>query len=82
MVPMSDSDEVAKFERQAEAAYSAMYDARPHNVKDHHDDAQLYYHRAIAAARRAELASDVARLTERAKHVENVYNSQFRGIGR
>jgi hypothetical protein len=79
---MSDSDEVAKFEQLAEASYSAMYDARPHNVKDCHDDAQLYYQQAMEAARRSGLAGDVARLIERSKHVEDVYNSQFRGIGR
>lgn len=78
---MSDSDAIAELERLAEAAYLAMYDARPYGAKDCYDDAQLYFRRAIEAARRAELASDVVRLTRRLKHIEDVYNSQFRGIG-
>jgi len=78
---MNSSDAVAKLEQLAEAAYQAMYDAMPFRVKDCYDDAQLYFHRAIEAARLAELHSDVARLTRRSKHMEDVYNSQFRGVG-
>jgi hypothetical protein len=78
---MNNSDAVAKLEQLAEAAYQAMYDAKPFRVKDCYDDAQLYFHRAIEAARLAALPGDVARLTRRSKHVEDVYNSQFRGVG-
>jgi hypothetical protein len=78
---MSDSDAIAKLEQLAEAAHQAMYDARPFRVKDCYDDAQLYFHGAIEAARLADLPSDVARLTRRSKHIEDVYNSQFRGVG-
>jgi hypothetical protein len=74
--------EAIGFERLAEAAYAAMYDVRPHNVKDCYDDAQLYFSRAIEAAEIGGLADEATRLTRRREHVENVYNSQFRGVGR
>jgi hypothetical protein len=38
---MTGKKTIDEFERAAEAAYAAMYEARPHNVKDCHDDAQL-----------------------------------------
>ncbi len=79
---MNDRETVAEFERLAEAAYAAMYDARPHQVKDCYDDARMYLTRAIEAAQGAGLADAAARLTRRLEHVENVYNSQFRGVGR
>jgi len=79
---MSHSKTIAEFEQLAEAAYAAMYDAAPHNVKDCHDDAQLYFSQAIEAAKLAGLADEAMRLTRRAEHVRKVYNSQFRGIGR
>ena len=67
----------------AEASYSATHEARPpHSVKDHYDDAQLYFSRAIEAAQRARLSDEVMRLRLRRQHVENVYNGQFRGVGR
>ena len=58
-----------------------MYEARPHNVKDHYDDA-LYFSRAIEAAKQAGLTNEVTRLALRREHVESVYNNQFRGVGR
>ena len=81
LVQMSNSDAVAKLEQSAEAAYQAMYDAKPLRVKDCYEDAQLYFHRAIEAARLAALPSEVERLIRRSKHMEDVYNSQFRGVG-
>ena len=72
---------LGELERMAEGSYSAMYEARPHNVKDHHEDAQLYFSRAIEAAQQAGLFDEVARLVCRREHVESVYNSQFRGVG-
>jgi hypothetical protein len=79
---MNEREAVADFERLAEAAYAAMYDVLPHNVKDCYDDAQLYIGRAIEAAERGGLADEVVRLTRRAEHITDVYNSQFRGVGR
>jgi hypothetical protein len=79
---MNEREAVAEFERLAEAAYAAMYDVRPRNVKDCYDDAQLYFGQAIEAALRDGLADEVARLTLRFEHVRNVYNRQFRGVGR
>jgi hypothetical protein len=78
----NERETIAEFERLAEAAYAAMFDVRPYNVKDCYDDVQLYCSRAIDAAERGGLADEVARLTRRREHVENVYNSQFRGVGR
>ena len=79
---MTEPDTAADCERMAEAAYAAMYDARPHGVKDCYDDARLYFSRAIEAARRSGLADDVMRLTRRLENIEVVYNGQFRGVGR
>ena len=79
---MTERDTIAELERIAESSYTAMYEARPHNVKDHYDDAQLYFSRAIEAAQQAGLIDEVARLVRRRDHVESVYNSQFRGVGR
>jgi hypothetical protein len=76
------SVEIENHEKRAEAAYDAMYEARPHNVRDCFDDAQGYLTEAIAIAKRAGLDDEVARLTVRRDHFVNVYNNQFRGIGR
>ena len=73
---------IDEFERAAEAAYAAMYEAKPYSVKDCYDDAQLYFSHAIAAAKLAGLADEVERLSQRAEDVKKVYNSQFRGVGR
>jgi hypothetical protein len=79
---MTERDTIAELERMAEGSYSAMYEARPHNVKDHYDDAQLYFSWAIEAAQQGGLADEVTRLTNRRDHIIAVYNSQFRGVGR
>jgi len=79
---MNTPDTVADCERSAEAAYAAMYDARPLGVKDCYDDARLYFSRAIEAARSAGLTAEASRLTQRLEHIEAVYNGQFRGVGR
>ena len=78
---MDNHEVIAECEAKAEAAYTAMYDARPHEVKDLYDDARLYFRQAIDAAQRAGRTDDVTRLTSRVQHAEDVYNSQFRGIG-
>ena len=63
---MNEPDGVVEFERLAEAAYEAMYDAKPHNVKYHRDDALLHLAHAIEAAKAAGLTDEVKRL-ERAR---------------
>jgi hypothetical protein len=73
---------IAESERLADAAYAAMYDAKPHNVKDCFEDALLHFGHAIEAAKLAGLADEVVRLTRRVEHVQDVYNSQFRNVGR
>ena len=77
-----DTKEIAQHEALAEAAYDAMYDAQPHNVKDHYDDAALNFQRAIDMATALGLTGDAERLTKRRDHVEAVYNHQFRYVGR
>jgi hypothetical protein len=72
---------MTRFEQHAEAAYSAMYDARPPGAKDCYEDARLYFSRAIEMARGANLADDVARLTARRKEITEIYNRQFRWVG-
>ena len=76
-----DNTEAAELERLAEAAYAAMYEVRPHNVKDYFDDALYYFGQAITASERVGRTADVERLTRRREHISYVYNSQFRGIG-
>jgi hypothetical protein len=79
---VDDLESIAESERLGEAAYAAMYDARPHGVKDCYEDALVHFGRAIETARRAHLANEVTRLSRRAEHIERVYNRQFRGVGR
>ena len=79
---MTDNQGMADCEARAEKAYSAMYDAAPHNVKDYYEDACLYLSQAIDHAKKLGLTAEVERLTERMIHVENVYNHQFRYVGR
>ena len=73
--------EIAKNEKLAEAAYDAMYDARPYGVRDCFDDACGYLSEAISVAKRAGLDDEVTRLTARRDHIITVYDRQFRGIG-
>jgi hypothetical protein len=73
--------EIAKNEKLAEAAYDAMYEARPYGVRDCFDDACGYLSAAISIAKKAALDDEVARLTARRDHIIKVYDRQFRGIG-
>jgi len=77
-----DRDELARYEARAEAAYNAMYDAVPHNVKDCYEDSRLSLAHAIKIAEALGLKGEVERLTKRAEHIDAVYNHQFRHIGR
>ncbi len=78
---MNHSQAIAECERLAEAAYAAMYEARPHQVKDLYEEARGHFWRAIEAAWKGRLFAEVVRLTVRFEEVDAVYNHQFRGIG-
>lgn len=67
------------YERKAETAYSAMYDAQPRDEKDLKDDALFYLARAIEVAAALGLQDDEQRLRARVDNIMGVYNSQFRG---
>ena len=70
------SDDYAECERQAEAAYDAMYDAR--RPKDAYEDAIDAFRRAIKAAEAAGEMGEAKRLEARRDHVREVYRKQFR----
>jgi len=73
---------IARLEALAEAAYDAMYDAESYGVKDCYEDASSHLAEAIALARRVHMRRTVARLAARKEHITNVYNHQFRYVGR
>ena len=73
---------IRDYEARGEAAYTAMYDARDHDVKDFKDDALFYLARATELAQAMELAADAARLRARSDNIMGVYGSQFRGVFR
>jgi hypothetical protein len=79
---MNAKTEMADYEARAEAAYTAMYDAAPHNVKDHYEDACLYLAHAIQIATGLGLIDEVERLRKRSEQIDGVYNHQFRYVGR
>lgn len=68
-----------EYERQAEAAYSAMYGAESWNQKDLKDDASYYLARALEIAQQLGLEEDAERLRQRGENILGVWNSQFRG---
>lgn len=72
---------ISRFERLAENAYEAMYDARPLVAKSHYEDAMLFLGKALAEAERTGDVEAVIRLDYQRQHVRNVFNHQFRGIG-
>ena len=79
---MSAKSEMVDNEARAEAAYTAMYAAPAHNVKDHYEDACHYLAQAIHFATDLGLTKEVARLENRGKEIDAVYNHQFRYVGR
>ncbi|KAB2938005.1 MAG: hypothetical protein K8F92_15585 [Hyphomicrobium sp.] len=79
---MTAKVEMADYEARAEAAYAAMYDAAPHNVKDHYEDACLNLSHAIESAAGLGLQQEVVRLKKRSEEIDAVYNHQFRYVGR
>ena len=79
---MNAKAEMADYEARAEAAYAAMHEAAPHNVKDCYDDACLYLAHAIQIATGLELMDEVQQLKNRSQEIDAVYNHQFRYGGR
>ncbi len=75
-------EQMLALEARGEAAYTAMYDARPHEEKDLKDDALMYLAQAEKIAIALGLTEDAARLKARTANIMGVYNSQFRGMGR
>jgi len=79
---MGDAKDMARYEALAEKAYGEMYDAPPHNVKDFYEDACLCLNHAIMIAKELGLNDEMERLQKRSGHIDAVYNSQFRYVGR
>ena len=79
---MDNKTEMANWEARAEAAYTAMYDAAPHSVKDCYEDACLYLAHAIEIATGLGLIAEAERLKKRGDEIDAVYNHQFRYVGR
>ena len=79
---MTEQEEMADYEARAEKAYGAMYDADPRHVKDCYEDASLHLAQAIKLAKKLGLTAEAERLAARAVHIDNVYNGQFRYVGR
>ncbi|MGH6872741.1 MAG: hypothetical protein ACREHE_14665 [Rhizomicrobium sp.] len=79
---MDDTQELARCEALAEKAWSQMYEAAPHNVKDYYEDASLYIAQALQIARKLGLKDESVRLAARGAHYDAVFNSQFRYAGR
>ncbi len=80
---MSEGDpttraDLDEWERRAEDAYGEMYEAR--RAKEPYEDACFAFARAIEAAQRLGLDTEVQRLERRVAHIRAVYNSQFRGF--
>lgn len=69
-------------ERRAEDAYEAMYRARVFAVKDLYEEALQQLRLAIAVAMANDFSDDARRLDRRLAHIEAVYESQFRHVGR
>ncbi len=68
-----------EYERKAEAAYSAMYEAETSDQKDLKDDASFYLARALEIAQRLGLEREADRLRSRHGNIVGVWSSQFRG---
>ncbi|HWE47305.1 MAG TPA: hypothetical protein VG407_14875 [Caulobacteraceae bacterium] len=75
--------ELDRLDGLAEAAYAALYDAHESwKVKETWDDASAHFRLAIEEARRLGLADEVERLEKRLVHCREVWDRQFRGVGR
>ena len=77
--PPCNMEELLDYERRAEIAYKAMYDAPSYDQKDLKDDALFYLAQAIKVAEALGLRDDASRLKASIENIIGVYNSQFRG---
>jgi len=75
---MTDSEQIAFFERQAEEAYSRMYDATSSSdATARYSDAKEALYSAIALANGLGQAKTAARLEARLAEIKAVFRSQF-----
>jgi len=75
---MTDREQMAFFERQAEEAYSRMYDATsPSDATARYSDAKEALHSAIGIARRLADQDSASRLEARLAEIKAVFRSQF-----
>jgi len=75
---MTDRERMAFLERQAEDAYSRMYDAHsPSDVTARYSDAKEALHTAIGIARQLADEDSAKRLETRLAEIKAVFRSQF-----
>ena len=75
---MTGGEQIAFFERQAEDAYSRMYDATSSsNAAARYSDAKEALHSAIALAAGLGQQETVTRLQARLSEIKAVFRSQF-----
>jgi hypothetical protein len=75
---MSDRERMAFFERQAEEAYSRMYDASsPSDATARYSDAKEALYSAIGIARQLADEDNTQRLEARLAEIKGVFRSQF-----
>jgi hypothetical protein len=75
---MTDREQMAFFERQAEEAYSRMYDATsPSDASARYSDAKEALYRAIGLARQLADQASASRLEARLAEIKAVFRSQF-----
>lgn len=72
------NEEIAALERAAEEAYTQMYDAPRHRVRECYEDASANLARAIEIAKVNGMSEIADRLKARKDHIYNVYTHQFR----
>ena len=78
---MPGLQQMEALEARAEAAYAALYEARPYAQKDLKDDACLFLLQAMKIAQALGRTQDAARLKARSDEITAAFNSQFRNIG-
>jgi hypothetical protein len=75
---MTDKDRIAFYERQAEEAYSRMYDATSSSdATARYSDAKEALHSAIALAHGLGQSETAKRLEARLAEIKAVFRSQF-----
>jgi hypothetical protein len=75
---MTDREQMAFFERQAEEAYSRMYDATSQSdATARYSDVKVALYSAIGIARRLADQESASRLEARLAEIKAVFRSQF-----